>query len=235
MRELVQKDVSVPQLKIAARMIQRVDGGPMRTAADISQKRVSGWYKSLKNGKARFHESANEKKAFMISEMRTDIKAYHSQPLTFEMVIDGKKRSYTPDRMDIFADDRVEIVEVKGGYKAESKPDYHSKLEIVKLICENSGWSFRIQDVHDLEETPEFHVLKYMQTFRRTAVTPHEEDLVLAVLEADGSAPLSRVRALWSNPVLGFAKLCALMVKRTIHIDVAGGLSDDTLVSLVKG
>lgn len=207
----------------------------MRTAANISQKRVTGWYKSLKNGKSRFHESANEKKAFMMSEMRTDIKAYHSQPLTFEIVINGQKRSYTPDRMDEFADGRIEIVEVKGGYRAESKPDYHAKLEVVKIICENLGWSFRIQEVQDLEAIPEFHVFKFMQTFRRTAVTPSEEDMVLDLLKAEGSVSLARLRALWDNPVLGFAKLCALMVKRTIHINIAGGLSDDTVVSLVTG
>jgi len=232
-REIRAADVSVQKPWIAATLYDRVDGGPMRTAADVSQKKAVGRYASQKNGRGQFWESRNELHAFYGAEVSTEIVKYRAQPHTLAIVISGKARRYTPDRMDYLAGGRAEIVEIKDAYKPERDPDYHTKLEMARVVYGHLGWSFRITNRDEIESQPKFEAAKYIQSFRRTVVTPSDEDLVLNLLIQRGPVALAELRALWASPALGFAKMCALMVKRTINIAFESGVSDDTPVHLV--
>jgi hypothetical protein len=223
----------IPQAQFSVALHERVDGGPMRTASDVSQKRAVGRYASQKNGRGQFWESRNELHAFYGAEISTDVVKYRAQPHTLEVPLNGKMRRYTPDRMDYLSAGRVEIVEVKDAYKPEKDPDYHAKLEMARHVYAHIGWSFRITERDEIEAQPKFEATKYIQSFRRTVVTPGDEDRALEFLSERGHVTLAELRALWPNPALGFAKMCALMVKRTISIAFEDGLSDDTPVNLV--
>ena len=234
MREIESKDVSLPELGIFATLKQRVDGGPMRTAADVSQKRSVGRYASKKNGRGQFHESLNELHAFYGAEVNTDVVRYRAQPHKLEFVIDGARRSYTPDREDTLSNRHTEIVEVKGRYDAEKDPDYHAKLEISQMVYAGLGWSFRVTERDEIEAQPRYRALELIQSLRRTVVTQLDEDWVQRRFAGDETLPLAKIRELWDSPVLGFAKMCALMVKRTISIDIDHGLSDAAPVRLLR-
>ena len=235
MRELKEPlDVSVPSLGLHATLIERIDHGPMRTAADVSQKRAVGRYASQKNGRGQFWESRNELHAFYWAEVSTDVLSYRAQPHTLDLPVASKRRTYTPDRLDKLTRDRVEVVEVKDAYKPNRDPDYHEKLEVARLVYTHLGWTFRILNRDEIEAQPRYATVKYIQRFRRTVVTPGDEDAVIDFLGQSGFGQLAHVRALWPNPALGFAKMCALMIKRTIEIDFANGLSDGTPVRLVR-
>ena len=233
MREIESKDVSRPELGIFATLWLRTDGGPMRTAADVSQKRSVGRYASKKNGRGQFHESLNELHAFYGAEVNTDVISYRAQPHKLEMVFEGKRRFYTPDREDALSNRRTEIVEVKGSYNPDRDPDYHAKLEISRMVYEGLGWSFRMTDREEIEAQPRYRAIELIQSFRRTVVTQLDEDRVQRRLAGGEPLPLEEIRNLWDSPVLGFAKMCALMVKRTISIDLGEGLSDNAPVSLL--
>jgi hypothetical protein len=205
----------------------------MRTAADVSQKKAVGRYASQKNGRGQFWESRNELHAFYGAEVATEIVKYRAQPHTLEMLIAGKRRRYTPDRMDYLTGGCVEIVEIKDTYKAEKDPDYHTKLETAQLVYGQLNWSFRITSRNEIEAQPQFEAAKCIQSFRRTVVTPRDEDIAIELLKSRGPVALAELRSLWASPALGFAKICALMVKRTINIAFHGGLSAETPVHLV--
>jgi hypothetical protein len=225
-------DVSVPELGIFATLKERVDGGPMRTALDASPKQAVGWYASQKNGGSLFHESRNERNAFYMAEVATSVVAYRAQPHTLEMAYCGKSRTYTPDREDSISDGHTEIIEIKGAYNAKKDPEYHAKLEVARLVYARLGWPFRIVEQAEIEALPIFKAVQCIQSLRRTIITHIDEDRVIERL-AGGALPLVEVRDLWRIPALGFAKMCALMVKRTICIDLERGLSDLTPVHLV--
>ena len=224
MREIESENVSLPELGIFATLWQRVDGGPMRTAADVSQKRSVGRYASKKNGRGQFHESQNELHAFYDAEVNTDVVRYRAQPHKLEFIIDGKRRFYTPDREDTLSNRRTEIIEVKDHYEAEKDPDYHTKLEIAGTIYAGLGWSFRVTERAEIEAQPRYKAIELIQSLRRTVVTQLDEDCVQRRLAGDETLPLVGNSGLWDSPVLGFAKMCALMVKRTISIDIDHGL-----------
>jgi hypothetical protein len=207
----------------------------MRTAADVSQKRAVGRYASQKNGRGQFWESRNELHAFYLSEVSTEVISYSAQPHRLEMIIDGKKRSYTPDRKDILTNGRTEIVEVKDAYKPEKDPDYHAKIDKAGLVYARLGWTYRITNRDEIEAQPKFEAVKYIQSFRRTVITPRDEEDALSLLGKSQSTSLAELRALWPNPALGFAKMSALMIKRTLNIEFGYGLSDDTPVRQVIG
>jgi hypothetical protein len=202
----------------------------MRTAADVSQKKAVGRYASQKNGRGQFWESRPELYGFYWVEVSTEVVRYRAQPHTLEMAIKHKARRYTPDRMDYLTGGRAEIIEVKDAYKAEKDPDYHAKLETARIVYANQGWSFRITTRDEIEAQPNFEAAKYIQSLRRTVVTPREEDLVLDDLARRGVATVGDLRVLFGSPVVGFGKLCALMVKRTIKISFENGLSNKTPV-----
>ena len=232
-RELIRTNVSVHERGILAEMVQRADEGPMRTAANVSQKKAVGRYASQKNGRGQFWESRNELHAFYGAEVSTEVVKYRAQPHTLEIVIDGKLRRYTPDRMDYLTGGRIEIVEIKQAYKPEKDPHYHAKLEKARLVYAKLDWSFRITNRDEIEAQPKFEAERYIQSFRRTVVTPGDEDRALDLLTQRGPVQLAELRDLWASPPLGFAKMCALMVKRTVNIAFEYGLSDETPVRLV--
>lgn len=233
MSEFRWSPVPSPGMRISARLKERTDGGPMRTALDVSQKRAVGRYASQKNGRGQFWESRNELRAFYRAEVSTQVIKYRAQPHTLELALAGKLRRYTPDRMDFLIEGGVEIIEVKETYKADKDPDYADKLRAAALVYSNLGWSFRIITSDEIEAQPSFSAVVRIQNHRRTVITPRDEDITLDLLSRHGTAALADVRALWPNPAIGFAKMCALMIKRSIHIDYNSGLRDMTPVNLV--
>src|SRR5215469_9683073 len=161
MHELTSTEIFLSSGRTAL-LWSRKDEGPMRTALDVSQKRAVGRYASLKNGRGQFWESRNELHAFYGAEVSTHVLKYRAQPHTLEMAIAGKKRSYTPDRMDHLTGGRIEIVEIKDVYKPEKDPDYHTKLEMARVVYDHLGWSFRITTRKEIEAQPKFEATKYI-------------------------------------------------------------------------
>jgi hypothetical protein len=233
-KELMTNDFSAPELGLFAAIIERADGGPMRTAANVSQKRAVGRYASQKNGRGQFWESRNELHGFYTAEVNPKIVQYRAQPHTLEMAIGSKICRYTPDREDIYSDRAAEIVEIKNDYDAKTDPDYHHKLEVAEAIYRSRGKTFRIIERAEIEAQPKFQAVECIQSLRRTVVTQHDEDRVRNRLASATALPMAEIRSLWGSPVLGFAKMCALMVRRIIEIELNAALSDSTPVRLMN-
>jgi hypothetical protein len=206
----------------------------MRTAANISQKRAVGRYYSQKCGRSLFWESRNELHGFYAAEVRTDVVCYRAQPQTLVIEVADAFRRYTSDREDILADGTIEIVEVKNVFDAERDPYYTLKLEQVGEFYRSRGQSFRILERAEIEAQPRFEAVELIQAFRRTVITLADIFSVYDLFAAHDTRSLAEVRALWENSALGFAKMCALMVRRNISIDLDQGLTDATPVRLIN-
>jgi hypothetical protein len=180
-------------------------------------------------------ESRNELHALWRSEVDTDVVSYREQPHTMDMVLDGKLRRYTPDREDVLADGRIEIVEVKDTFEATKDPDYARKLAFAEDIYSGlPGWSFRIQDRAEIEASPSFATVENIQTHKRISFTLADVAMVRRAYSDAPTRTLGELRALFVNEVTGQAVLAAMMVARIVRIDLCTPMTGDSVVALVS-
>lgn len=219
-------------LRLAATVVEREDGGPMRPVGRRRRRRPGGLYYSHKMGRHVGWESKAERDAFFFPEVSPDIVAYREQPHTVTAMIDGVRRSYTPDRLDIGAHDGLTVVEIKDKFEADADPDYALKLEFFADVYAALGWDFSVIDREELEAQASVAALKKIQSHRRVSFDVAELDAVKAVL-AGRSATVGELQQLFNHPLKGEAKLCAMMVMRHLRIDLNAPLCAETLVTPV--
>lgn len=231
--EFIKTPVHTPVPGLLATWVKRADNGPMRPIATGRRHRPVGSYYSVKNGQALAWESRNELHGFYHAEVRTDVVGYLAQPHTWEINADGRKLKYTPDLELHLASGATEIVEIKGVFESAVDPDYSAKLDLVSLLCDRIGRSFRIIDQDALEAEPRFRAIEEIQSYRRTAINTADLLVVFELFAGRDSVSLGEVKQAFFNPMLGMAKAYALVVRRVIEIDIAQGLSDLSPVRLV--
>lgn len=218
--------------RLAATIYQRHDAGPMRPVGRRRGIRPGGLYYSQKMGRLVGYESDNEKCDLYRAEISTCVVGYREQPHTIEAVIDGKMRRYTPDREDLFADGRVEIVEVKGNFEAEKDPAYSAKLSYFAEVYERLGWSFKLITCKEIKESISFKTVENIQCFRRASYTAGEIAAVRRVLGERGECRLGELLALFSPTIVALPKLCAMMVGRILILDIGSKLEPTSIVKL---
>jgi hypothetical protein len=227
--ELRRREVRNDNLRLAATIIERIDGGPMRNVGRRRGKRPGGLYCSTKMGRHLGWESKAERDAFFYPEVCPDIVSYREQPHTAVAVINGVKRSYTPDRLDVSADRSFTIVEVKEAFEEEADPDYTLKLEYFAQIYAALGWGFEIVDREMIAGDYCFEALKKVQSHRRVSFDATELRTILHQVQLSETT-LGQLQTHLSHPLVGQAKLFAMMVDRRIRIDLRAPLSPDTRI-----
>ena len=208
-----------------AEWCERVDGGPVRLRRNGRSTRARGLYFSVKSGRHLPYESHLELHDLWRAEVDVEVVRSWPQPFTLTYADGDRLRRYTPDRRDLRADGRTEIIEVKeaaaevGGLKADA----------VAQALSARGWSYRVVDRADIEREPVFSAIREVQRHRRTALEASDAIGVRSAL-ASGALPLREVLdALGCGPQ-AWAKLCAMMVRGVLAIDLAAGLSPNCQV-----
>jgi hypothetical protein len=205
----------------------------MRRITNGRRHRVVGSYYSLKNGRGVSWESRVELHAFYQAEVDTAVKTYRAQPHTLEMICEGRKYFYTPDREDTLADGRIEIIEIKDLHDPSEDIAYSAKLELAQGIYQNLGWSFRIMERAEIEAEPRYRAVETVQSYRRTALTTLD---IMAVQKIAGGRPitLGDLCEALGPPELGLRKSCAMAVRRIIAIELDRGLISQAVVQLLE-
>jgi len=227
--------LSWESLSAAATLVVTPTGGPIRTIVTGRRHITTGVYASRKAGRALPYESMNERAFFMHSEVDTDVVDYRAQMFRLEFVLGGRKRTYIVDCVRQLADGLVELVEIKNDRRAVREPDYALKLEAVRMICDRIGWRFRIIFKSSLIEPA--HVYRNVcdvQSWRLTEYTRADVFKVAHRLQGGTSMPLAELSEHLGNPVVGAAKLKAMMVGRIVRLDLSRAITPSTPVSLLS-
>ncbi|MBW8303794.1 MAG: hypothetical protein K0M78_07605 [Brevundimonas sp.] len=221
-------------LRACARLVGATDGGPIRTILTGTKKLVTGSYPSRKAGRAMPYEGMNEHDFIMHCEVDTEVVDYRVQPFRFEFVVDGKKRIYIADVVRLLSSGQIEVVEVKQDRLALKDPDYSLKLECVKEICRRVGWLFRVVFSLELRRPAvRFTNIQDIQAWRTTRYGPGDVYQVCDLLSGHAHKTMGALAEALGDPIVGVAKLKAMMVGRVVRLELNRKLGADTLVSLV--
>lgn len=106
-------------------------------------------YTSIKSGKPIFIESFSEMIYAMLLDQRPSVAFFESQPQSFELELNNKKRRYTPDFHVVDKNGLYSYIEVKGShYNASS--DELEKFQYLRSCFERIGTSFHVALVDTL-------------------------------------------------------------------------------------
>lgn len=218
-------------LAASATLVITPKGQPIRTIITGRRRITTGSYASRKAGRAFPFEGMNERAFLMHSEVDTAVVDYRAQPFRFEFVIDGRKRTYIADAVRVLDCGSVEVVEIKNDRRFLKDPDYAHKLECVGEICRQIGWRFRIVYRENLfEPTTLFDNVQDVQSWRLADYGQADVFQVLDRLDVFGSQTLGSLADLLGQRPVGMAKLKAMMVGRTVRIDLSQPLGPDSEV-----
>lgn len=226
--------LSWESLSASATLVTTRCGAPIRTIVTGRRVITTGDYASRKAGRPLPYESMNERAFFMHCEVDTDVVDYRAQPFRLEFVIDGRKRTYIVDCVRLMADGGIEVVEVKSDPRALRDPDYAEKLQVVRAICEQVGWRFRIVFEKALiKPAMVYRNVTEVQSCRMAKYTDADVFRVVELLQRSSETTLGELAEPLGARAQGFAKLKAMMVGRIVRIDLAQEIGPDSRVVLV--
>jgi hypothetical protein len=210
------------------------DKGPVRQIANGRKHHPVGNYISAKSRRYLSWESRNELHDLWRTEVSYAVLKSWVQPHALGIVVDGITYSLTPDRLDLMADGRVEIVEVKDAFEADKDPFYAQKLELARAVYAANGWFFRIVERAEIEAQPAFDAIDLIQARRLTAITALDVVDVHNFYAQHESRSWGEVQHLFHGGPRGFATVCALIVHRRLHFDPTGGLTPEAPLLLIR-
>lgn len=218
-----------------ATVVLTPDGAPIRSILTGRRVIVTGFYTSRKAGRALPYEGMNELALLKRCEVDTAVVDYRSQPLRFEIVIGGVKRTYIADCVRLMDDGTIEVIEAKGSPQQLRQPDYAEKLNAVRSACGRLGWRFRaLTGKHLFEPHHLYANIDQIQSRRFVRFNGADAYRAAEFIEREGGqTPLGHLTdALGCGP-RGLATAQAMMVRRLISIELTKPLSAESFVTLV--
>jgi hypothetical protein len=206
---------------------RRSDGHPIRLVNNGRKPRVTGRYYSIKIGDSVPWESGPELRFIKCAEVDTDVVRYLAQPETMHFADASGSSRYTPDRLDILANGRSRYVEVKASPESADG----ERLARIAALYRERGHIFRIEYENELLAHPSYAAIEQIQRFRRTMVTGRDVFLLQRILKGRGRTVGDLEAQLHPG---GLQKLCALMVRRVVRIDISAGFSPANTVELLQ-
>jgi hypothetical protein len=230
-----------PKLE-AASIIRARGGGPIRTILAATHGRPTGTFVSAKNGKTLPWDAIDERNCMWIWEADFRTRSYMAQPFRMEFWLnDSSKLVYFPD-FERAVDDDVEIVEIKKtAEEARREPRYQFKLSLARKVCSARGWKFRVISAEDeIHKGSLLENARLVRMHRFTSIS-NEDYIRLGQAAAqraghltwgEAVAVLSRRDDAWDPN--GVARLCALIVRRHVRVDLSLSLNQTRAVVLAE-
>lgn len=217
------------------RIVITPDGRPIRSIITGRRRIVTGNYPSRKSRCAMPHESMNELAFFYESEVDTRVVDYRAQPFRLEFILAGQLRTYIADCARLLSDGTVEVVEIKGDHRALLDEDYAEKLRAVREFCHRLGCRFRIVVREDTVTArirrANVHLIQSKRTVSYAASHCY---LAFDLLDRlNGEASLAQVAQAFGDSRLGTSIAMAMMVGRTLDIELGRPISADSRVVAV--
>jgi hypothetical protein len=221
---------------MGVRIIRGTGGAPIRTILEHNYVRPTGSTMSVKCGAAFPWDARDEARLMWISEADFRVHSYLAQPFRMELdLTDGRTLVYFPD-LERITDHDIEIIEVKKtASEARRDPDYSFKLHLAKAVCALRGWKFRIVSAEDeIRQEPllgnarriRMHRLTQLQSLDYLRLDEAAAPKVGRLTLGEAVGVLGHTGDPWD--LNGFAKLCAMIVRRHVYVDISLSLDDPT-------
>lgn len=131
------------KIEIMDELIKR---GPLRRPLQKNPGRRVGVFPSRKMGRGVYWDGEIELTFIRFLEVRADVRRYLEQPLRISMLLDGKRKLYTPDFI-IEEDQNLSVYEVKASYLVD---EFTKIEELAKQILNEVGIKYKIITENDL-------------------------------------------------------------------------------------
>jgi hypothetical protein len=226
----------------AVRIVRAKNGGPIRTILQMTHGRPVGAFVSLKCGTTFPWDAIDERHFMWISEADFRVRSFLAQPFRMEFFLsDASKLVYFPD-IERAVDNDIEICEIKKtAEEAKRTPFYSFKIGLARKVCAIKGWKFRIVSAEDeIHPGPLMDNVRLVRMNRFTMVTAED------YIRLGDAARQSAGRLTWGEAVAtlsrrddpwckdGRARLCALIVRRHVCVDLSIKLTQASTVMLAE-
>jgi hypothetical protein len=203
------------------RIVASEDGGALKRIINGRNIFATGQYPSFK-GKRGFPEQADHEVGIMQhSDVDVAVLYYTAQPHRVVIPVRWERQPliYFPDLQRNLADGRIEILETKAENDPRLKDEHYKfKLDVVQLLYEREGWSFRILTEKEILGTRLHDNCEAMCRFAFAKIHPGTiARLENEIDKAGGSVPFCRAAEVVPG---GWPILYALMIRRHIQFDV---------------
>ena len=216
----------------------------LASAADLGQMRINFNYRNYfttaagygeKPRRAQYFEGPYETALWRVLEMTPTIVDYQFQPIQMLWdTSDGRTVHYTTDA--IYATDAGEVVveEVKATQAYFDRSDTRDLMELFETRILTTGARFVRRTSRRIAEPTYWRTVKDAFDDRRTAYGEADVDRAHeAIVRVGGTAPLGAVIEAVGGPAReAHAKLNAMMVARTVAIDLSAPPMGDTEVTI---
>lgn len=220
------------RLNVTGRIVWSTTGGPLRTIVTGTKCKPTGVYNSVKTGHAQPYESQFELRFMKICEADWHVINWLAQPHRIEIVHDGKWLTYFPDIVLERTNGAVEVIEIKRNKTDEVRRDVELKLRLAAEFYSAIGFKFKILDTADISIEPLFSNAEEVQRHAHTTVPPAERFTLLRRISLSGEdhLPFGKIVEFLGGGIAGRKKLCSLIVRRYLAIDLTEVLNEDTPV-----
>lgn len=227
-------EVAEQRGRIVGCIVRSETGGPLRTIITGTKRRPTGVYQSVKTGHTQPYESQTELLFMKLLEADYRVRNWLAQPHRLEMFVEGETITYFPDFLVAQPEGLLEVIEIKRDKSKEVRGFLATKLQLAEQIYHLLDYRFRILDGSDLSIEPRMSNAEEIQRHAHTRYFEYELFNLLEKISKRPDLQISfgaAVEALGGR-LVGRKKLCAMVVKRELAIDLDIPLTDETPVFL---
>lgn len=207
----------------AMRIVRPTGPGPIRQIITGNKVVVTTNYPSKKNRSAHPTEAETEGAGTRHDEVMTHIVRSQPQPFRIEAIIDGVLRRSIPDRLRLMASGSRAIVEFKREWKDFERESAQIQSMLAQAAADELGIGYEKVTLACLGDATRRANIDRVQLYRFVPVSLRQEVTVARLLEKHGQMALGKLAdAIDADHRNGFAKICALMVRRVVAIDLDG-------------
>jgi hypothetical protein len=219
----------------AIRIVRPTGPGPIRQIITGTKVVVTTNYPSKKNRCAHPTEAATEGAGTKHDEVMTNVVRGKPQPFRIEALIDGVLHRSIPDRIRLMADGSRAIVEFKREWRDFERESAQIQSVLARAAADELGIGYQRVTLACLGNDTRRANIDRVQLYRFVPVSLHQEMTVSRLLRAKGPMTVGQLAdAIDDDHRNGFARVCALMVRRIAAIDLDGGkICRDTRVDPV--
>lgn len=192
----------------------------VRKVMSLSPTRVKALLSSVKNGTFTHCESIPEYKEGVHLETDPSVVGYSVQPETFELVVDDRRRRYTPDFLVIYSTGVREYIEVKLEKDANT-PQYQALACEMLALGKEKGFQFRTVTEKDFDQQPRLANGEHLLATKLFTVSKEDRFRILNYIEEKKRASAKNVSGLLGEaPYVSLQKLLHLTVWGHLRVDL---------------
>lgn len=208
----------------ALRIVRPTGPGPIRQIITGTKTVVTTNYPSKKNKGAHPTEAATEGAGTKHDEVMTHVVRSKPQPFRIEALVDGVLHRSIPDRIRLLSDGARAIVEFKRDWKDFEKEEAQIQSMLAHAAADQLGLRYERVTLACLGDDARRANVHRVQLYRFVPVSLRQELTVANMLAERGPLALGELAdAVDDDHRNGFARVCALMVRRVAAIRLDHG------------